>query len=54
MIKRNVSNLNTETKLNLYKSMVVPVILYGSPCYGMSKYVMSELENIQRSVVNWI
>ena len=43
MIKRNVSNLNTEAKLNLYKSMVVPVILYGSPCYGMSKYVMSEL-----------
>ena len=54
MIKRNVSNLNTEAKLNLYKSMVVPVILYGSPCYGMSKYVMSELENIQRRVVNWI
>ena len=54
MIKRNVSNLNTEAKLNLYKSMVVPVILYGSPCYGMSKYVMSELEKIQRRVVNWI
>ena len=54
MIKRNVSNLNTEAKLNLYKSMVVPVILYGSPFYGMSKYVMSELENIQRRVVNWI
>ena len=30
MIKRNVSNLNTEAKLNLYKSMVVPVILYGT------------------------
>ena len=43
MIKRNVSNLNTEAKLNLYKLCAVPVILHGCPCYGMSKYVISEL-----------
>ena len=54
MIKRNVSNLTAKAKLNLYKSMIVPILLYGSPCYGMSKYVMSELESVQRRVVNWI
>ena len=34
--------------------MIIPVIPYGSPCFGLNKYVMSELETIQRRAVKWI
>ena len=54
MIKRNTNNLSRTAKLNLYKSMVIPVLTYASPCYGSSKYVTNELETIQKRVVKWI
>ena len=54
MIKRNTNNLSRTAKLNLYKSMVVPVLTYANPCYGLSKYVTNELETIQKRVVKWI
>ena len=53
-IKRNISNLNRVAKLKLFKSMIIPVILYASPCFGLNKYVMSKLETIQRRAVKWI
>ena len=53
-IKRNISNINRVAKLNLFKSMIIPVILYASPCFGLDKYVVSELEMIQRKAVNRI
>ena len=53
MIKRNTYNLGRTAKLNLSKSMVVPVLTYASPCYGSSKYVTNELETIQKRVVKW-
>ena len=40
MSKRNVSNIYWTTKLNLYKLMIVPILVYGSPCYGLSKNIM--------------
>ena len=48
MIKRNISELSSAAKLNLYKSMIVPIEIYGSPCYGMNKYVLTELEHAQK------
>ena len=30
-IKRNISNLNSVAKLNLFKFMIIPVILYANP-----------------------
>ena len=33
MIKRNTNNLNRTAKLSLYKSMVVLVLTYVSPCF---------------------
>ena len=54
MIKPNRNNLSRTAKLNLYKSMVVPVLTYASPCYGSSKYVTNELETIEKRVVKWI
>ena len=53
-IKRNISNLNRVAKLNLFKSMIIPVILCASPCFGLIKYVMSELGTIQQRAVKWI
>ena len=54
MIKRNTSNLHWKAKLNLYKSMVIPVIMYASSCIGLNKYVMTQYEIIQKTAVNWI
>ena len=54
LIKRNISNLIRVVKLNLFKSMIVPVIFYASPCFALNKYVISELETIQRRAVRWI
>ena len=51
MIKNCVSDLPTKTRLELYKSMIVPILVYGSPCYGLSRYVMTQLENVQKRVV---
>ena len=33
--------------------MIIPVILYASECFGLSKNVMSESETIQRRAVKW-
>ena len=54
MIKRSVSNLGQKAKMDLYKSMIVPILTYASPCYGLSKYIITELENVQRRIVKWI
>ena len=52
--KRIILNLNRVAKLNLFKSMIITVILYASPCFGLNKYVMFELETNQRRAVKWI
>ena len=52
MIKRNTSNLHWKAKLNLYKSMVIPVIMYATYCIGLSKYVITQYEIIQKRAVN--
>ena len=54
-IKRNTSNLQTVTaKLNLYKSTLIPILIYGSSCYMPSKFVMRHLEKSQEKVSKWI
>ena len=54
MFKRNVSNIYWTTKLNLYKSMIVQALVYGSPCYGLGKNLMAMIENVQKRIVKWI
>ena len=49
MLKRNPLPLNTKTKLNLFKSMVIPVLLYGSACYQLNVEEMKLLEGAQRN-----
>ena len=53
-IKRNISSLNRVAKLNLFNSMIIPVIFCASPCFGLNKYLMSESGRIQRRAVKWI
>ena len=54
-IKRNTSNLMTVTaKLNLYKSTLIPILIYGSNGYMPSKSDMQPLARSQEKVSNWI
>ena len=54
-IKRNVSyRLQTHIKLNLYKSLLLPVLLFASECYSPSRTDCHRLETFQRRVVHWI
>ena len=54
MLKRNPLPLNTKTKPNLFKSMVIPVLLYGSACYQLNVKGMKLLEGVQRNACKWI
>ena len=50
-IKRNTSSLLTVTaKLNLYKSTLIPIFIYGFNCYMPSKSGMRLLEKSQEKV----
>ena len=54
-IKRNTSYLLTVTaKLNLYKSTLIPILIYGSNCYMPSKSDMRLLQKSQEKVSKWI
>ena len=54
MLKRNPLPLNTKSKLNLFKSMVIPFLLYGSACYQLNVEEMKLLEGVQRNACKWI
>ena len=42
-------------KLGLYKSMILPVLMYGSSCCNLNRGdIMRNLERFQRKVVSWI
>lgn len=43
-IKRNLKNTRKETKLKFYKVMAVPVLLYGSECWTMTKQDEKKIE----------
>ena len=55
MVKRSFP-LDTplQSKLNLYKSLMVSIVTYASPCWRPSKGSMRKLEQFQRRVVKWI
>ena len=54
MIRRNTSKLGWKAKLDLYKSMIVPIITYVSPLFGLSKYTISQIEKVQKRISYWI
>ena len=34
--------------------MIIPILKYASLCNGVSKYIITELENVQRRIVKWL
>ena len=53
-LRRNVAfKVNMRIKLGLYKSMILPVLMYGSSCCNLSRGDMRNLERFQRRVVSW-
>ena len=34
--------------------MFVPLLVYGIPCYGLKHCVITQLENVRKTVVNWV
>ena len=52
---RNVAfKVNMCIKLGLYKSMILPVLMYGSSCRNLNRGDMRNLERFQRKFVSWI
>ena len=55
MIKRNVSaQLSTHKRLCLYKSTILPIISYASPCFYINNSQIRKIESLQNRVVKWI
>ena len=54
-LRRNVAvKVQTLVKLGLYKSLILPVLLYGFACVFASRADLHLLENFQKKVVRWI
>ena len=54
MLKRSSPRLTPSVKLNLYKSMVLPVLLYGSVCRFANVTNTERLESVQKKSLKWI
>ena len=54
-LRRNIAyNVKPNTKLSLYKSLVLPIVTYGLVCAKQSKATMNALERLQKKAVKWI
>ena len=55
MIRRNVAvNVQTFIKRGLYKSLVLPILLYGFSYVSASRAELQSLERFQTKVARWI
>ena len=55
MLKRNVATkVNTFVKLGLYKSLILPVLLYGLTCLTAGRTEIQILEKFQKKIVKWM
>ena len=55
MLKRNSARrLHWRQRLNMYKSMVLPILSYGFCVWSLSKADMKSLEQVQRRASDWI
>ena len=54
MLKRSSPRLTLSAKLNLYKSMVLPVLLYGSICSFANLTNTKALKSFQKKSLKWI
>ena len=55
MVKRNTSSsLVTTSKLQFYKAVFVPTILYGAECWSTSRSDITEMEKMNKKLLKWI
>ena len=55
MIRRNIpNNLDWKSRLCLYKSMILPIITFGSMCWVLSRSDCRLIEAFQKRVTKWI
>ncbi len=54
MLKRSSPSLTPPTKMKLYKSMVLPVLIYGSTCWFANVENTKNLEGVQKKCLKWI
>ena len=55
MIKRNTSSsMGTTSKLQLYKAVFVPTILYGAECWSPSSSDITEMEKMNKKLLKWV
>ena len=55
LLRRNVAlKVRTHIKLGLYKSLILPVLLYGFSCVSASRAELHLLEKFQKKAVKWI
>ena len=55
MFKRKTSSsLLTTSKLQLYKAVFVPTILYGAECWSPSRSDINEMEKMNKKLLKWI
>ena len=53
--KRNVAfNVKFSVKFGIFKSAILPVLLYGLNCAYQSRTDQRKLENYQRRVLKWV
>ena len=54
LLKRSSPLLNMSVKLNLFKSMIIPVLIYGSSCWYSNIDNLKSLENVQKRALKWV
>ena len=55
LLRQNIAlQFRQEIKLGLYKSLILPVLLYGSACTNLNRGELQKLERFQKKVVKWI
>ena len=53
-VHRNVSDLNYDAKLAVFKSSLLPKITFAAPSISLSRASMKKLESFQKRVLKWI
>ena len=54
MLKRNSRSTTIECRKNLYKTMVLPILIYGSPCWSPNVDSLKRLERVQKYATTWM
>ena len=54
LLKRSSPLLTMSVKLNLFKSMIIPVLIYGSSCWYANIDNLKSLENVQKRALKWV